>query len=195
MTRQLVLDLSTEAFADAIDMLSIIETLEAGNTPAAVAAVRAAKTDAVAVCIYRSLWSRLLAIISRAYADARSGDRHAQYAFDLLKNSAVRAEVERLGNPTALAESIARWTRCRGDHRLNAMRTFRDKQIAHWGELTKPPPIINDIFAVTRSTAAALERLAQGTGAVTLNLDSQLMVYRDKARRFWEGESAPCSGL
>ena len=57
MTRQLVLDLSTEAFADAIDMLSIIETLEAGNTPAAVAAVRAAKTDAVAVCIYRSLWS------------------------------------------------------------------------------------------------------------------------------------------
>ena len=45
MTVQIVRDIAAEAFADAIDMLSIIETLEAGNTPAAVAAVNARGTD------------------------------------------------------------------------------------------------------------------------------------------------------
>jgi len=34
-------------FADAIDVLSIIETPEAGSTPAAIAGVNAAHTDAV----------------------------------------------------------------------------------------------------------------------------------------------------
>jgi hypothetical protein len=81
----------------------------------------------------------------------------------------------------ALAESVSLWAACRGDHRQKAIHAFRDKQIAHWGRLETPAPIINDIFAVSRTTATALERLAQGTGVVTLNLESQLMGYRDKA--------------
>jgi hypothetical protein len=149
-------------------------TLEAENTPAAVTAVNAAGTDAVAKCVYRALWSRLLVVVTRAYADARPGDRHAQYAFDLLKDPAVRAEIEKMGNPTALADAISLWAKCRGDHRRPAIDPFRDKQIAHWGSLRNAPPIINDIFALSRATAAALERLAQGTGVVTLSLDSQM---------------------
>jgi hypothetical protein len=186
MTAQMVLDISAESFNDAIDVLSIIETIEAGNAPTAIAAVNAARTDAVAQCVYRALWSRLVVIVTRTYADARPGDRHAQYAFDLLKDPAVRSEIEKVGHSAALAEAIVLWARCRADHRLQSIRAFRDKQIAHWGCLTNPPPIINDIFAVSRATAAALERLAQGTGAVTLSLDSQLMGYRAKADRFWE---------
>ena len=186
MTAQTVRDIAAEAFADAIDILSIIETLEAGNTPAAVAVVNAARTDAVAQCVYRALWSRLVVIVTRAYADARPGDRHAQYAFDLLRDPAVRSEVEKMGNPATLAEAIALWAKCRGDHRRQSIDTFRHKQIAHWGSLKNPAPIINDIFAVSRATAATLERLAQGTGVVTLSLDSQLMGYRDKADRFWK---------
>jgi hypothetical protein len=185
MTAKMVRDISAEAFADAIDMLSIIETLEAGNTPAAVAAVNAAGTDAVAQCIYRALWSRLVVIITRAYAAARPGDRHAQYAFDLLKEPAVRSEVEQNGDTAALAQAVTLWYRCRDDHRQQPIRSFRDKQIAHWGNLKTHPPIINDIFAVSRATAAALERLAQGTGVVTLSLGSQLMGYPKKAARFW----------
>jgi hypothetical protein len=185
MKAQMVREIAAEAFADAIDVLSIIETLEAGNTPAAVAAVNAARTDAVAQCVYRALWSRLVVIVTRAYADARPGDRHAQFAFDLLKDPTVRSEVEKIGNPTVLAEAISLWTKCRGDHRRQSIGAFRDKQIAHWGSLKNPPPIINDIFAVSHATATALERLAQGTGVVSLSLDSQLMGYRDKADRFW----------
>jgi hypothetical protein len=185
MTAQLARDIAGGAFRDAIDILSIIETLEAGNTPAAVAAVNAAGTDAVAQCVYRALWSRLIVLVSRAYADTRPGDLHTQYAFDLLKEPAVRTEVERTGNATALAQAIRHWTKCRGDNRLNSIRAFRDKQIAHWGQMKTQGPIINDIFAMSRETATAIELLAQGTGVVSLSLNSQLMNYSDKADRFW----------
>src|ERR1700719_3119148 len=78
----------------------LIETCEAGNHPAAVAAVNAAKTVKVVECIYRSLWTRLVVIVARAYAEnTRPGDLHVQYAFDLLKDSSVRAAVELRGNP------------------------------------------------------------------------------------------------
>jgi hypothetical protein len=186
MTVQMVRDIAAEGFTDAIDILSIIETLEAGNTPAAVAAVNAAHTDAVAKCVYRALWSRLVVIVTRAYAKARPGDRHVQYAFDLLKDPAVRGEIEKTGNAAALAKAVVHWAKCRGDNRRQSIHEFRDKQIAHWGDLKSSPPIINDIFAVSRATAVALERLAQGTGVVTLSLDSQLMGYSEKADRFWE---------
>jgi hypothetical protein len=185
MTAQLVREVAASAFADAIDILLIIETIEAGNAPAVVTAVNAARTDAVALCVYRALWSRLVLIVSRAYSKARTGDRHAQYAFDLLADRMVRSEVEKQGDPKALADAIKLWTSCRSDHRLGSVKAFRDKQIAHWGSPTKSPPIINDLFAVSRATATALERLAHGTGVVTLSLDSQLLGYREKANVFW----------
>jgi AbiU2 len=185
MTAQLVRNIASEAFADAIDVLRIVETLEAGNDPAAVAAVNAAQTDAVARCVYRALWTRLVLIVTRAYADARLGDRHVQYAFDLVMKPALRVEVEQLGNASALAEAITLWSKCRGDHRLPAIRSFRDTQIAHWSDVRMARPIINDIFDVSRATVKAIERLAQGSGVVTLSLDSQLVSYKDEAKRFW----------
>ena len=186
MSAQVVREIAAAAFADAIDMLAIIETLEAGNTPDAVAAARSTRTDQVVKCVYRALWSRLVVIVTRAYANARPGDRHAQEAFDLLKDPVVRTELEAMGSDLcALDEAVALWTKCRGDYRRQSIHDFRDKQVAHWGIQNRPSPVINDIFAVTRATATALERLAQGVGVVTLSVDSQLVDYRDAADRFW----------
>jgi hypothetical protein len=185
-TVPVVQKIAADGFVDAIDALSIIETLEAGNTLAAVAAVNAAHTDAVAQCIYRALWSRLILVVTRAYAAARPGDQHAQCAFDLLKNPAIRQDVEKAGDAAALAEAIALWAKCRGDHMLNSIRAFRDKQIAHWGQMRVQAPIINYLFTFSRATADALERLAQWSGVVTLSLDSQLLGYSQKADRFWQ---------
>ena len=185
MSVQLVREIAKDAFADAIEMLSIIETLEAGNAPAVVAAVNSAKTGAVVTYISVAIWSRLVVIVTRAYATSRIGDRHAQHAFDLLSDPVVRSAVERTGHPSTLAEAAALWTQCRGDHRRRSINDFRDKQIAHWGTQNHTSPIINDIFAVTRATATALERLAQGTGVVGLSVESQLVNYRDAANRFW----------
>ena len=188
MTAQLVRDIAADALTDAIDMLSIVDTLESGNASVAVAAVRAAKTEAVAECIYRALWTRLLVIVARAYADTRrSSDRHAHVAFELLKDPAIRSDVEKSGEAAALAEAVTLWANSRGDYRLHSIRQYRDKFVAHRGtwDAKIPLPIINDIFAVTQATARALERLAQGTGVVTLSLDSQMMTYRKRADRFW----------
>ena len=41
----------------------------------------------------------------------------------------------------------------RGDHRRQSIEDFRNKQIAHSGQTQISPPIINDIFALHRSTA------------------------------------------
>jgi hypothetical protein len=167
-------------------MLAIMETLEAGNAPAAVAVARSARTDQVVKCIYRALWSRLAVIVTRAYADVRSGDRHAQHAFDLLKDPVVRTELETMGSDlSALDEAVALWAECRGDPRRRALHDFRDKQVAHWAIQKRPSPVINNLFAVTRATATALERLAQRTRVVTLTVESQLVDYKDAANRFW----------
>ncbi|MBR1298537.1 hypothetical protein [Bradyrhizobium sp. AUGA SZCCT0042] len=186
MSVQLVREIASEAFKDAIEMLSIIETLEAGNAPDVIAAVNSAKTGAVVQYINAALWSRLLLIVTRAYAASRIGDRHAQHAFDLLGDPVVRSAVEKTGRlPSTLTEAVALWMQCRGDHRRQSIHDYRDKQIAHWGTQKHSSPIINDIFAVTRATATALERLAQGTGVVSLSVESQLVGYRDDAKRFW----------
>jgi hypothetical protein len=188
VTVRLVQDIAAYAFADAIDVMQVIETLEASNDPAVVSAVIETGVGRVAECVSRALWSRLLSVIDRAYAPTKKPtDLHVQRAFDLLKDRDVKAELEKIGDPVALSDAIAQWARCRDDHRRKSIKEFRDKQIAHWGTLETPAPIINDIFAVSRMTATAMTRLANGTGVVTLGLDSQLMGYRDAADRFWRG--------
>jgi hypothetical protein len=72
-----------------------------------------------------------VAVVARAYAPSRLGDLHAQHAFDLLKDQDARFEVEKIGDPAALKDAIAKWARCRDDHRRPSIETFRDKQIAH----------------------------------------------------------------
>jgi len=187
MSAQVVREIAAAAFKDAIDMLAIIEVLEAGNAPDAVASSRSNRTEQVVKCISRALWTRLVVIVTRAYAtNPRPGDRHAQYAFDLLKDPAVRLELETMGSDlSTLDEAVAVWAKCRDDHRRQLIHDFRDKQVAHWGIQDHPSPVIDNIFAVTKATATALERLAQGTGVVGLSVDSQLGVYRDAANRFW----------
>jgi hypothetical protein len=186
-TVQLVRDIANYAFVDAIDIMQVIETLEASNDPTVVSTINAAQVGQVAECISRALWSRLVGVVARAYAPSRDNDLHAQRAFDLLKGPEVRAGLEKVGNAAALSDAIARWRRCRDDHRRTSIESFRDKQIAHWGTLETPPPIVNDIFAMSRMTATAMARLANGAGVVTLGLDSQLMNFRGAADRFWRG--------
>jgi hypothetical protein len=113
-------------------------------------------------------------------------DLHVQRAFDLLKDGDVKAELEKVGDPAALSDAIAQWARCRDDRRRRSIKDFRDKQIAHWGKLETPAPIINDIFAMSRMTAAAMTALANGARVVELGLDSQLMDYRGDADRLWQ---------
>jgi hypothetical protein len=183
----LVREIASHAFHDAIDIMQVIETLEASNDPAVVSAINAARVGNVAECISRALWSRLVGVVARAYAPSRDGDLHAQRAFDLLKNQDVRAELEKIGDPAALSDAITQWRGCRDDNRRKSIETFRHKRVAHWGTPKGPAPVVNDIFAISRMTANAMTALANGAGVVKLSLNSQLMNYRGAADRFWRG--------
>jgi len=50
--------------------------------------------------------------VTRAYAGVRLGDRHAQHAFDLLKDPVVGKELETMGSDlSALDEAVALWAK------------------------------------------------------------------------------------
>jgi hypothetical protein len=70
--------------------------------------------------------------------------------------------------------------------RLSKLKKLRDKQIAHLAHYSDPEgPTYNDLFGFAREVAAIWERLAWGTGIVTLSIESQVISYRESADHFW----------
>ncbi|HVV79317.1 MAG TPA: hypothetical protein VHD59_06850 [Pseudolabrys sp.] len=176
--------IAASGFTDAIEMLAIIEVLEAGNV-GATPALNAAGAGRAAGHIQRALFTRLHFLVARAYSKSRDGDLHARRAFDLLKSHAVAKEMQ---NPGDLAEARQFWVKCCGDHRLQRFLHFRDKFLAHLGEPEpgQDIPTYGEVFAIARQTATALEKLAHVTGVVGLSLESQIPAHKESAEKFWE---------
>lgn len=176
--------IAASAFADAIEMLAIIEVLEAGNVRAT-KALNAAGAGRAAAHITRALFTRLHFLVARAYSRSKDGDLHARRAFDLLKRPLIAKDIQKHED---LQSAKIFWVKCCGDHRLERFLHFRDKFLAHLGE---PDPKIDiptygEVFAIARQTAAALEKLAHVTGVVTLSLDTQIPTHKESAEKFWE---------
>jgi hypothetical protein len=184
MSAQIVREIAAAAFKDAIDILAIIEVLSAQNHEARWQQVNQAGAGRAADIIKRALLSRLVILVARAYAPTKLGDLHAQMAFVLLKDGSIAAQMP---HATDLAEAQRLWSRCRGDHRLNAFLHFRDKQLAHVGTARSDIglPTMDDELGLARDTTRALEKLAHGTGVVGLSLDTQMPAYRESAERFF----------
>jgi len=183
MTIQTVKKISASAFADAIEILAIIEVLEAGNKGAS-EALNKAGAGRAAAHIQRSLFTRLHFLVARAYSKSRDGDLHARRAFDLLKKPIIAKDALA---PADLPEARRCWTKCCGDHRLQRFLHFRDKFLAHLGEpdLETEIPTYGEVFAIARQTAIALEKLANAVGVFTLSLESQVPAHKDSAEKFW----------
>jgi hypothetical protein len=64
------------------------------------------------------------------YAPSREHDMHVARAFDLLKDSAVKAEIETRGPKGSLDEALESWRKLKADHRLPKLKQFRDKYTA-----------------------------------------------------------------
>ena len=192
---QAVRNIARDAFQDALEIRLIVETIEA--CPASVFIKQtAAGNPRVMQCLHRHLWRGLITIVARAYAQpTRLGDLHAQRAFDLLKDPAIRCEVAKAhqADNDILAGALAAWESCCGNHRLKWYRTVRNKQIAHLSDMTqvKQHSVLDKdkILGFALATAGALEKLAQGTGAIPMSIDSQLTNYREEAERFWQGDT------
>jgi hypothetical protein len=73
-------------------------------------------------------------LIARAYAIPKHGDLHLRVAAVLLKDNATRQVFGSGNGAEKLAAFDVHWTKCRGDHRLPSIKSFRDKYTVHLGE-------------------------------------------------------------
>src|SRR5262249_17976876 len=122
MSAQTVRKIAASAFVDAIEMLAIIEVLEAGNVKAT-EALNKSGAGRAAAHVTRALFTRLHFLVTRAYSRARDGDLHARRAFDLLKSYNIAKDMDNVGE---LPAARAFWVKCCGDHRLERFLHFRD---------------------------------------------------------------------
>ncbi len=184
MTAQTVREIAASGFTDAIEMLGIIEVLEAGNQKQIIQGLNEAGAGRAAEHIKRALFTRLHFLVARAYGITRRKDRNTRKAFEILNDPKVAKE---MANESDLTEAQNRWLKCCGDDRLKAFIHFRDKYLAHLGE-PEPDvafPTYGDVFALARETAVVLEKLAHAAGVVTLSLDTQVPAHKTSAEKFW----------
>ena len=180
-------EISDKAFVDAIELLHLIEVMQAQNTGALNEKLSVAGAAGAAMVIRNGLLSRIVLFLAGAYAAGRPGDLHLRRAFDLLEQPAVRDELGRRGSPTLLVNATQLWAQCKGDHRLPKIKNFRDKYTAH---LSAPNddialPSYDDIFRFARDTMMVIEVLAHGTGARIEPLSDWQPAAAQAAGRFW----------
>jgi hypothetical protein len=185
---QIVREIAASAFVDAIEIMAIIEVLQAGNQkPTITKALNDAGAGRATEHIKRALFTRLHFLVARGYAKSRGGDLHAGRAFDLLKHKDVRKSVVSPQTEADMADAEQRWLKNIGDHRLPSFLHFRDKYLAHLGEPEEgiPIPTYGEVLGLARDTAYTFAKLALGSGVVGLTLDSQTPAHKESAVKFW----------
>ena len=184
MSAKTVRKIAKTAFEDAIDMLATVEVLSALNDRSLWQHLQYAGAYQAAIMIKLALLTRLIIWVARAYAPTRPNDLHARVAFELLNDREIAGQMT---YPAEVAEAQDIWRRCRDDHPLQRVLHFRNTQLAHLGE-RRPDieeAIIDDLFVVVRQTTRALEKLAQGSGATGLSLETQIPAYTKSTARFF----------
>jgi hypothetical protein len=111
---------------------------------------------------------------------------HLGRAFDLLQGDTL-AVFHGVGSPVEIVAAIAQWQKLRGDHRLQRVLQFRDKQLAHLGTLKDdiPPPIYSDVFSFSEETVDLIDRLAAGTGMANVKVRDNIDA-KPTATEFWQ---------
>jgi hypothetical protein len=150
---------------DAVEITLLIALIEGQNTDGINSQLDKAGASRAAVVLRNSLIARLVMLVARAYSNPKHGDLHLRVAEDLLKDNVTRQIFGSGNGAEKLAAFDAHWTKCRGDHRLQPIKDFRDKYTAHLGEPKEiQETTYRDLFAFGAETAKAMEMLALATG-------------------------------
>lgn len=183
----LVQDMSADAYTDAIDILELIEAVEAGNSPEVMVGLNRRDVGRTALLVRNSLLFRVHVCVSRAYAPTRKGDRHLRRAFELLQSPEVRQEIDRVGGLEDLELAEKLWATAQSDARLPPILHMRHKMLAHLAEPDPqmPLPRYNDLFGVARATASVMEKLAHATRVITIDIQHQMDAPKVSIRNFW----------
>jgi hypothetical protein len=188
---ELILKVAKAAFFDAIDFLSCIETLEAGNRREIIQSLAAAKAERTADLVQRALFGHCLMSVMTAFDPIRRrGDFHLRVAMKLVAEQTPRMALCRMEN-TNLADIEAaerHWARCLNFQHLESLRTYRNKSVAHMSQspADMEQPLVHQLFELARMTAKVAELLARGTGIAQVSLGSQVEPFRESGRTFWD---------
>jgi hypothetical protein len=162
------------ALGDAIEITLLIALMRGQNTGGVNKQLDEAGAGSSRRALRNALMARLVILIARAYAIPKHGDLHLRVAVCLLKNNVTRQIFGSGNGAEKLAAFEAHWDKCLGDHRLRAIKGFRDKYTAHLGE---PKDIeeatYRDLFAFGAATTKAMELLAFATGVAVNPINTE----------------------
>jgi AbiU2 len=183
----IVYEISDGGFVDGIEIRQIVEILRVQNEDGANDALSKTDAAAAAMMVRNGLLARLVLLVSRVYSPPRKDDMHVARAFELLKDTAVKAEIATRGPGGSLDKALETWEKLKGDPRLPKVKHFRDKYTAHLGKPNPkiPLPEFQEVFGFARETTSLLDQLARATGARTEGLDTWDYQAQMSAEAFW----------
>ena len=165
-----------------VALIALLQTLNDGDAPAKLSDVGAGQAGIV---VRNALLSQLILLVSREFAESREGDLHLGRAFELLEGDTL-AIFQGVGSPVEIAAATAQWQKLRGDHRLQRISHFRDKQTAHLGARKDiPPPIYTELFSFAEDPVSLIDRLAAGTGMANIKVRDNIDA-KQAAEAFWK---------
>jgi hypothetical protein len=183
-----VCDITDIGFTDAIEIRQIVQALELQNQSEVSDALLAVGAGHAAVTIRNALIARLVLLVGRVYDHSGNGGLHISRAIELMKDAAVRSEIESRGSKDLLAESVKRWGKLKNDQRLGRIKQLRDRYTAHPGNFNNAIPALEfqALFDFARDTTAVMDTLARATGTRTQCLDSWDEELHESAAAFWQ---------
>jgi hypothetical protein len=179
--------ISDGGFTDGIEIRQIIELLRVQNEEGVNDELSKTDPATAAMMVRNSLFTRLVLLVSRIYAPSRKDDMHVGRAFELLKDTAVKAEIETRGPDGSPNEALDTWRNLKADNRLQKVKQFRDKYTAHLGKPNPqiPLPEFQELFGFARETTVLLDQLARATGTRSEGLNTWDYQVRESAAAFW----------
>jgi hypothetical protein len=176
-----------QGFNDGIVCLATIEVVERSNTPAVIDPLHELKASRAAKLLIDAALVRLHLYLVRAFARvSHDDDLHLRAAIGFLRTADLQAELPFVEDQDHIQRAIELFDISAADPRLAKLKKLRDKQIAHLALYDdSDAPTYNDLFGFARTVATIWERLAWGTGIVSLSIDSQVVSYQESADAFW----------
>jgi hypothetical protein len=188
ITAGTVREIAHEAFQNAHEILQLIEVMQLQNRGRINVHLSEAGAARAGIVVRNSLIARITLLVSGCYAPTRDGDKHLRRAFEIMRDPAIRAEIEKDGSKRVLDEAEQLWNAINQDPQLKTVKHFRDKYTAHSAEPKANVPIPNydEFFDFARATAHVMEKLAHAAGGTTDTLDDLMDTMIASAQEFWK---------
>ncbi|WP_291849915.1 hypothetical protein [Bradyrhizobium sp.] len=154
------------ALNDALQIYALVALLRRQNANGINSRLSKAGAATATAAAQNAMIAYLVTLVARAYAEPKQGDLHLRAGAEMLKVDKTSREIFDSGNkPKKVADFEEHWAKCRADHRLAKIKSFRDKQTAHLGIAENVlEPEYRELFEFGEATAQAMEFLALATG-------------------------------